>query len=78
MQGNKSDEHSNQTALAIAFAIVIVLLSLFGGGAMTRTMMSDGMMGNSAMGGLSWMWIPTLLILGLGVSLGWIIFGQKK
>ena len=69
---------ATKTALAIAFAIVIVLLLLFGGGVMTGTMMSGGMMGNGAMGGLSWMWIPTLLILGLGVSLGWIIFGQKK
>ena len=68
---------ATKTALAIAFAIVIVLLLLFGGGVMTGTMMSGGMMGNGAMGGLSW-WIATLLILGLGVSLGWIIFGQKK
>jgi hypothetical protein len=26
---------------------------------------------------MSWMWIPTLLTLGLGVLLGWVIFGKK-
>jgi hypothetical protein len=36
------------------------------------------MMGNGAMGGISWMWIPALLALGLGVLLVWAIFGQKK
>ena len=69
---------ATKTILVIAFAIAIVLLLLFGGGAMTGTMMSGGMMGHGTMGGVSWMWIPTLLVLGLGVLLGWVIFGQKK
>lgn len=69
---------TTKTALAIAFAAVVVLLLLFGGGAMTGGTMSGGMMGNGAMGGIGWMWIPTLLVLGLGVLLAWIIFGQKK
>ena len=69
---------ATKTILVIAFAIAVVLLLLFGGGAMTGTMMSGGMMGHGAMGGVSWMWIPTLLILGLGILLGWAIFGQKK
>jgi len=69
---------ATKTILVIAFAIAVVLLLLFGGGAMTGTMMSGGMMGGGHMGGVSWMWIPTLLVLGLGVLLGWVIFGQKK
>ena len=59
---------TTKTVLVIAFAIVVILLLLFGG----------GMMGSGAMGGISWMWIPTLLMLGLGVLLVWVIFGQKK
>ena len=69
---------ATKTVLVVAFAIAVVLLLLFGGGAMTGTMMSGGMMGHGTMGGVSWMWIPTLLVLGLGVPLGWVIFGQKK
>ena len=68
---------TTKTAFTIAFAIVVILL-LFGGGAMTGATLSGGMMGNGAMGGISWMWIPTLLMLGLGVLLVWIIFWQKN
>jgi len=69
---------SNRTALVIAFVIVLVLLLLFGGGTMTGATLSGGMMGSGAMGGVSWMWFPTLLMVGLGALLVWIIFGQKK
>ena len=71
-------KESNQTALVIAFAIVVVLLFLFGGGTMTGATLSGGMMGNGAMGGINWMWIPTSLMLGVGALLIWVIFGQKK
>ena len=69
---------TTKIALVIAFAIVVVLLVLFGGGTMTGARLSGGMMGDGAMGGISWMWIPTLLVVGLGVLLVWVIFGQKK
>ena len=69
---------SNKTALVIAFAIVVVLLLLFGGGTVTGATLSGGMMGNGVMGGISWIWFPTLLMVGLGVLLVWVIFGQKK
>ena len=69
---------ATKTALVSAFFIAVVLLLLFGGGTMTGATLSGGMMGNGAMGGISWMWIPTLLIVGLGVLLFWAIFGQKK
>ena len=69
---------ANKTALGIALAIVVVLLVLFGGGTMTGATLSGGMMGNGVIGGMSWMWIPGLLMLSLGVLLAWAIFGQKK
>ena len=68
---------SNNTILVIAFIFVVVLFLIFGGGAMTGSMMSGGMMGHGWIGGFSWRWIPTLLTLGLGVLLGWVIFGKK-
>ena len=73
---------TNKTALVIAFAIAILPLLLFGDGMTTGAMFSGGMMGNGQMGsdymgGISWMWIPTLLVLGLGFVLGWAIFAKK-
>jgi hypothetical protein len=68
---------TNKTALVIAFVVVVVLFLLFGGGAMTGATMSGGMIGSGMMGGISWMWIPTLLTLGIGILLGWAIFGKK-
>ena len=68
---------TNKTTLVITFVVVVGLFLLFGGGAMTGAMMSGGMMGRGTMGGISWMWIPTLLTLGIGILLGWAIFGKK-
>ena len=39
--------------------------------------MSDGMMGSGMMGGMGWMWISIVLILGIGILLGWAIFRKK-
>ena len=69
---------ANKIALVIAFAIAAVLLLLFGGGAMTGVTLSGGMMGNGAMGGISWMWIPVLFMFGICALLIWAIFGQKR
>lgn len=68
---------SVKTVLVIAFVVVILLFLLFGGGMVTGTRMTGGMMGRGMLGGISWMWLPTLLTLGLGVLLGWAIFGKK-
>jgi len=68
---------SSKTPLVVAFVVVVVLFLIFGGGTMTGSMMSGGMMGQGWIGGFSWMWIPTLLTLGLAVLLGWLIFGKK-
>ena len=75
-----------KTPLIFAFVVIVALFLLFSGGAMTGTMMNGGfmgtgwaggMMGSGWMGGISWMWVPTLLTLGLGALLGWVIFGKK-
>ena len=72
----------NNTPLVIAFIVVVVLFLLFGGGAMTGGMMNGGMHNgyneNGWMSNRGWMWFPTLITLGLGVVLGWVIFNKKK
>ena len=67
---------TSKSALAVAI-IVAALLLLFGGGMMTGTTLSGGMMGSGSMGGISWMWLPTLLIVVLGAVLFSVIFGKK-
>lgn len=69
---------SNKTPLVIAFVVVVVLFLVFGYGSMGGSMMNGGLMGQGWNGGFGWMWIPTLLTLGLGIVLGWIIFAKKK
>ncbi len=68
---------TGNTALILAFVVVVLLFLFLGGGMATGTMMSGGMMGQGMMGGVSWLWLPTLLTLGLGILLGWVIFGKK-
>jgi hypothetical protein len=68
---------SNRTFLIIAFVIIVVLFLLFGGGAMTGAWLGGSMMGPGMMGGISWMWIPALICLGIGIFLGWAIFEKK-
>jgi hypothetical protein len=68
---------SNRTFLMIAFAIIVLLFLLFGGGAMTGAWLGGSMMGTGMMGGISWMWIPALILLGIGIFLGWAIFRKK-
>jgi len=68
---------TSKTALVIALVVVGLLLLLFGGGMATGTSMSGGMMGTGSMGGISWMWLPTLLVVVLGVVLFSFIFGKK-
>lgn len=70
-------KQTGNTALILALVVVVLLFLLLIGGMATGTMMSGGMMGRGMMGGVSWMWLPTLLTLGLGLLLGWVIFGKK-
>ena len=68
---------STNGALVVALVVVVALFVLFGGGAMTGGRMGGGMMGTAWMGGLGWMWIPAVLIVGLGALLVWGIVGKK-
>lgn len=68
---------TTKTAPVIAF-VVVALLLLFGGGMATGTMIRGGMMGSGSMGEISWMWLPTLLAVVLGVVLFSVIFGKKQ
>lgn len=80
-------DDKNKTFLVVAFVVVLVLFLIFGGGMATGFNMGGGMMGGGTtgggtmggwtMGGFSWMWLPTLLFLGLGALLGWMIWGKK-
>ena len=69
-------EATSKSALAAAI-IVAALLLLFGGGMMSGTTLSGGMMGSGSMGGISWMWLPTVLIVVLGAALFSLIAGKK-
>ncbi len=64
-------------ALVVVLVVVVGLLVLFGGGAMTGGSMGGGMMGTAWMGGFGWMWIPAVLIVGLGVLLARGMIGKK-
>ena len=70
------DAKSN-TAPVIAFVVIALLLLLFGGGMATGTMFSGGMMGSGSMNGISWMWLPTLLVVVLRMVLFSVIAGKK-
>lgn len=65
-------------AFVVALVLVVGLFVLFGGGAMTGGRMGGGMMGTAWMGGLGWMWIPAVLIVGLGALLARGVFGTKQ
>ena len=74
-------DDKNKTFPVIAFVAVVVLFLIFGGGMMTgwtgSGMMGGGMMSGGTVGGINWMWFPTILFLGLGVLFGWMIWGKK-
>ncbi|HET9113727.1 MAG TPA: hypothetical protein VFN66_07640 [Burkholderiales bacterium] len=68
---------SHKLVATVMFTVAIVLF-LFGSGTMTVAMLDGGMMWNSAMGGISWMWIPPVLMLALFVLFIWVIFELKE
>jgi len=68
---------NNKTPLIIVFVIVVVLFLLFGSLSMTGVRLYGSMMGGGMMGVISWMWIPTVIVLCIGILLGWAIFGKK-
>ena len=68
----------NNKYLLVAFVVVIVLFLFFGGWGLSGGMMSGGMNGSGWMGRRSWMWVPTLITLFLGIVLGWAFFKKKE
>lgn len=68
---------ATKAALVMVFIAVAVLFTFFSGGAMTGGVTSSGMPGSDGMRGIGWMWIPIFLPFGLGVLMGWFIFGKK-
>ena len=67
---------TNTTVIGVGFVIVVILLVVFGGGAVIATM--TGVLGNGAIGGISLIWIPVLLILTLGIVVAWSILNHKS
>ena len=65
--------------IVIAIAVALfVLLFPFGDGTMAGSMMSGGTMDHGPNGGIGWMWVPTLLVVGVGALLVWIVFVKDK
>ena len=63
--------------LIISFVTVILLFLLFSGLVITGALTNGGMMGSERMVGISWMWIPTVLTLGLVFLIGWAVFSRN-
>jgi hypothetical protein len=63
--------------LVLAFIIVTIVFLLSCGGAITMTLMNEGMNKNGVMNNISWLWMPTLIAFLLSVLLGWVIFREK-
>jgi hypothetical protein len=78
LKGNSCMDTTTKTALVIAF--VVAALLFFGGGMGTGTMVGGGTMFSGGMigSGINWMWLPTLLVVVLGVVLFSVIFGKKQ
>jgi len=68
---------TSKTALVVAFAVAAALLLLFGGGMETGTMMNGSLISNGSMAGFSWMWLPSLVVIVLGVVLVSSIYRKK-
>jgi cation transport ATPase len=63
--------------LIISFVVVILLFLLFSSMVITGALSNGGMMGSERMAGISWMWIPTVLTLGLIFMIGWSVFSKN-
>lgn len=63
--------------LLISFVGVILLFLLFSSMVITGALSNGGMMGSERMVGISWMWIPTVLTLGLVFLIGWAVFSKN-
>ena len=67
-----------KVSMVVSFVVVILLFLLFSSMVITGALANGGMMGSERMmSGISWMWIPTLLSLGLALLIGWAIFSRN-
>lgn len=70
------------TPLVLAFIIIAVIFLLFCGGAITVTLMNNGL--NHGMNedgwrsNITWMWVPTAITFILTILLGWVLFWKKE
>ena len=74
---------TNKPAIVMATILLSILFIFFSHWALTGEtfygdMLGIGMMGGGMLGGISWIWIPTLLTIGLGGLFGWAIWEQKN
>ncbi|MBK9163736.1 MAG: hypothetical protein IPM21_07475 [Acidobacteria bacterium] len=74
---------NNKAFLIIGLVVVAGLFlffasGLFGNGMMDGWRSGGGMMGGRGSFGSGFMWLPTLLFLGLGIALGWLIWGRNR
>ena len=70
------------TPLVLAFIIVAIIFLLFCGGAITVTLLNNGidhgMNEDGWRNNVYWMWVPTALTFFLSVLLGIALFKKKK
>ena len=69
-------DKTKSTVLGVGLMITVLLLVVLGGGTVIATM--SGVLGNGAIGGISLIWIPVLLILTLGIVVAWSILNHKS
>jgi len=63
--------------LITSFVVGILLFLLFSSMVITGALANGGMTGSERISGISWMWIPTGLSLGLVFMIGWAIFSKN-
>ncbi len=67
---------ANNTIWGVGLVIAVVLLVVVGGATIIATM--SGVLGNGAIGGISLLWIPVLLILTAAIVVVWSILRHKS
>lgn len=69
---------SHRKLLVAALAVALVLILIVGSGGMSGSTMNGLMSSQGRIGGYTLMWVPTLLAVGVGVLLGWLLFGRRR
>jgi hypothetical protein len=64
--------------LNIVFIALVVLFLLFCGGAVWVTLADGGVMGSGWRSGISWMWVPAVLFLTLGILIARVLYVNRK